>query len=157
MVAMCGSAIVMAVVRSQITNVAAGVLTAYLTVTALTTVRPRSASVRALEAGLACVALIFGLTMTTFGFEALASASGRKFGLPSFPFFIFGAIGMLGSAGDYRMIRADGLRGVSRLRRHLWRMCTALTITAASFFSIRARVARILPEPFLSPGARAIP
>jgi uncharacterized membrane protein len=157
MVAMCGSAIVMAVVRGQITNVAAGVLTAYLTVTALTTVRSPSPRVRTLEAVLACVALIFGLSMMTFGFEALASVSGRKFGLPSFPFFVFGAIGMLGSAGDYRMIRAGGLRGVPRLRRHLWRMCTALTITAGSFFSIRARVARILPEPFLSPGARAIP
>ena len=95
--------------------------------------------------------------MMTFGLEALASASGRKFGLPSFPFFIFGVIGLLGSAGDYRMMRVDGLRGVPRLRRHLWRMCTALTITAGSFFSIRARVATILPEPFLSPGARTIP
>ena len=46
MVAMCGSAIVMAVMKGQITNVVAGVLTAYLTVTALTTMRPRSARVR---------------------------------------------------------------------------------------------------------------
>ena len=157
MVAMCGSAIVMAVMKGQITNVVAGVLTAYLTVTALTTMRPRSARVRTVEMGLAIVALVFGLTMMTFGLEALASASGRKFGLPSFPFFIFGVIGLLGSAGDYRMMRVDGLRGVPRLRRHLWRMCTALTITAGSFFSIRARVATILPEPFLSPGARTMP
>ena len=33
----------------------------------------------------------------------------------------------------------------------------ALWIAASSFFSIRARVAKILPEPFLSPGMRALP
>jgi peptidoglycan/LPS O-acetylase OafA/YrhL len=32
------------------------------------------------------------------------------------------------------MIRAGGLRGASRLARHLWRMCFALFIAALSFF-----------------------
>jgi hypothetical protein len=36
-------------------------------------------------------------------------------------------------------------------------MCMALFITAASFFSIRARVAAVLPTPFTTPAARAIP
>ena len=49
---MCGSAIVMAVVKGQITNVVAGVLTGYLTVTAVTTFRPRSRAVRSLDVGL---------------------------------------------------------------------------------------------------------
>lgn len=157
MVAMCASAVIIAVQKGQTTNVVAGVLTAYLTVTAVTTVGTRSPRVRLLEKGLALVALGFGLAMLTFGLEALASASGRKFGFPPAPFFIFAAIGLFGSAGDYRMIRAGGLLGAPRLRRHLWRMCSALAITTASFFSIRARVARILPQPFLSPGARALP
>lgn len=155
--AMCSSAVIIAVQKGQTTNVVAGVLTAYLTVTALTTVGARSARVRTMEIVLALVALGFGLAMLTFGLEALASASGRKFGFPPFPFFMFATIGLLGSLGDYRMIRAGGLRGAPRLRRHLWRMCTALAITAASFFSIRARVARIFPEPFLNPWARALP
>ena len=36
-------------------------------------------------------------------------------------------------------------------------MCFALFIAAGSFFSIRARVAKILPEPFLSAPMRALP
>jgi hypothetical protein len=36
-------------------------------------------------------------------------------------------------------------------------MSMALFITAASFFSIRARVAAILPAPFTTPLARAVP
>jgi hypothetical protein len=157
MVLMCGSAVVMAVAKGQITNVVAGVLTGYLAVTALTTFRPRSPAIRSLELGLTLLAVTFGVVMVTFGFEALASPGGRKFGLPSFPFFLFGAIGLLGSLGDYRMIRSGGLRGAARLRRHLWRMCTALLIATASFVSIRSRVARVLPEAFISPAARTVP
>ena len=48
-------------------------------------------------------------------------------------------------------------RGGPRLARHLWRMCFALFIAAGSFFSIRSRVARILPEPFTTPMMRALP
>lgn len=44
-----------------------------------------------------------------------------------------------------------------RLARHLWRMCFALFIAAGSFFSIRERVAKILPEPFTTAPMRALP
>jgi hypothetical protein len=36
-------------------------------------------------------------------------------------------------------------------------MCFGLFIAAGSFFSIRERVAKILPEPFLSAPMRALP
>ncbi|HEY7288671.1 MAG TPA: hypothetical protein VH583_02455 [Vicinamibacterales bacterium] len=36
-------------------------------------------------------------------------------------------------------------------------MCFALFIAAGSFFSIRSRVAKVLPEPFLSAPMRALP
>jgi hypothetical protein len=44
-----------------------------------------------------------------------------------------------------------------RLARHLWPMCFALFIAAGSFFSIRERVAEILPEPFTTAPMRALP
>ena len=44
-----------------------------------------------------------------------------------------------------------------RSGRHLWRMCFALFIAAGSFFSIRERVATILPEPFTTAPMRALP
>ena len=43
------------------------------------------------------------------------------------------------------------------MSRHLWRMCFALFIAAGSFFSIRERVATILPEPFTTGPMRALP
>jgi hypothetical protein len=74
-----------------------------------------------------------------------------------FPFFLFGILGVSGAIGDFKTMRAGVLRGAPRLSRHLWRMCMALFITAASFFSIRARVAAILPAPLTTPALRALP
>ena len=54
-------------------------------------------------------------------------------------------------------MRSGMPRGGPRLARHLWRMCFALFIAAGSFFSIRERVATILPEPFTTGPMRALP
>jgi hypothetical protein len=71
--------------------------------------------------------------------------------------FIIATVLLLASAGDLRIMRYGLLRGRPRLSRHLWRMCFALFIAAASFFSIRERVAQLLPEPFPSGPMRALP
>jgi divalent metal cation (Fe/Co/Zn/Cd) transporter len=63
----------------------------------------------------------------------------------------------LAAVGDVRVMRAGPLKGGKRLGRHLWRMCFALFIAAGSFFSIRERVARILPEPFTTGPMHALP
>jgi hypothetical protein len=155
--AMCGSAVALAVVNGQAVNVMAGLMTAYLAVTSVTTVRPPAPGARPREIALMVMALVLGLATMATGFLAIASPTGRIFGLPSFPFFLFGVLGLSGAIGDVRTMRAGVLRGAPRLSRHLWRMCMALFITAASFFSIRARVAAILPAPFTTPVARALP
>jgi len=108
-------------------NIPAGLLTSYLVVTALTTVRPPAAGSRWLDMDAMLVALAVGLTSLTFGFEALANG-GKRNGMPAFPFFMFGAVGLLASVGDLRMIRSGALRGGSRLARHLWRKSFALFI-----------------------------
>jgi hypothetical protein len=64
---------------------------------------------------------------------------------------------LLAAYGDIRVMRSGPLRGGARLSRHLWRMCFALFIAAGSFFSVRSRVASILPEPFASGPMRALP
>src|SRR5205807_6207513 len=64
---------------------------------------------------------------------------------------------ILAATGDVRIMRFGATRGRPRLARHLWRMCFALFIAAGSFFSIRARVAKIFPEPFTTAPMRALP
>jgi uncharacterized membrane protein len=134
-------------------NVPAAVLSSYLVITALTTIRPLAAGSRWLDVGAMLVALAVGLTDLTFGFEALASG-GRRNGMPAFPFFMFGVVGLLASVGDLRVIRSGPLRGAPRLARHLWRMCFALFIAALSFFIGQAQV---IPEPIRLRGLLALP
>ena len=71
--------------------------------------------------------------------------------------FVVATLLLLGAVGDLRILRFGAPRGGQRLARHLWRMCFALFIAAGSFFSIRERVAKILPEPFTSGPMRALP
>jgi uncharacterized membrane protein len=148
----------MAAFKANVGNVVAGLLTAYLVITALITVRPPTAALRRVEVGAMLIALALGGTCVTLGFEALASPKGSMFGIPFPVFFMFGTVALLAGIGDVRMIRFGSLRGVPRLTRHLWRMCYALWIATASFFlGPRARVAKILPEPFLKPVLLALP
>src|SRR6185436_9272247 len=68
-------------------------------------------------------------------------------GVPAFMFFLLGTALISGGLGDLKVIRHGALKGRPRLSRHLWRMCFAFFIAVGSFFSIKARVATILPEP----------
>ena len=138
-------------------NVVGGFTAVYFVTTALSTVRPRSAGTRALDIG----ALILAAALTTldlaFGLKAYASPHHMIAGVPFLAMFIFAAITGLAGLGDIRALRAGMLRGGQRLARHLWRMCFALFIAAASFFSIRARVAKVLPEPLTTTPMRMLP
>lgn len=113
-------------------NVPAALITAYLIITSLTTVRPLAAGGRWLHVGATLVALSVSVVMVRFTVETLAGRAPD--GMPIFPFIMFGTVGFLGTIGDVRILRSGPLRGVSRLARHLWRMCFALFIAALSFF-----------------------
>lgn len=138
-------------------NVLGGFMSAYFVVTALTTVRPMSVWTRRLNGAALGVAITLSLVDACLGFIAYRSPGHAIGGVPFFmPFFIAGVLA-LAAAGDVRAMRPGTLRAGKRLARHLWRMCFALFIAAGSFFSIRERVAKILPEPFTTPAMRALP
>jgi hypothetical protein len=131
-------------------NVPAGLVTAYLVVTAFLAVQPSSDRKQAIERGAMVAAFSVGAAAVLLGFSAL----GRGYAGFGVPALMFGAIALLGGAGDRRMLRAGGLTGAPRLKRHLWRMCTALFIAAASFF---LGPVRRIPEPLRLPPFRMLP
>jgi uncharacterized membrane protein len=108
-------------------SIVAGLLTFYFVTTALVTVRRR-------EPGwIDRAAMLFALAVALFAFET--GFEIMKSGRPEvMPVFIFGVVGLLAAVGDLRMIRAGGIQGARRIRRHLWRMCFAMWVAAASFF-----------------------
>jgi uncharacterized membrane protein len=134
-----------------------GLMAVYFVVTALTTVRPVSPWTRRIN--VAALALAVGLALLDIlgGVKAFNSPRGVLNGVPFQMLFFIATVMILAAVGDLRIMRFGLPRGGPRLARHLWRMCFALFIAAGSFFSIRERVAKILPEPFTTAPLRALP
>ena len=138
-------------------NVGGGLMAIYFVVTAWTTVRPVSPWNR--RVNVAALVVVAGLTSLDIlgGVKAFNSPRGSLDGVPFAMFFFLAAIMILAAIGDLRIMRFGLPRGGPRLARHLWRMCFALFIAAGSFFSIRERVAKILPEPLTTGPIRMLP
>ena len=110
-------------------NVVAGLMTFYFVTTGLLTVRRRTQESSWIDGA----GVLLALTVSVLAFKAGLELSSR--GRPeAAPSFIFGIVGMLAAAGDIRMMRARGIQGPRRIARHLWRMCFAMWVAAASFF-----------------------
>jgi len=138
-------------------NVFGGLMTVYFVGTALTTVRPVSAWTR--RSNVVALTVAIGLVVVNIagGVKAFNSPRGLLNGVPFVMHFFIAGVMILAATGDLRIIRFGVPRGGPRLARHLWRMCFALFIAAGSFFSIRERVAKILPAPFTTASMRALP
>jgi hypothetical protein len=126
-------------------NYPAAIITSMLIITSLVTVKPELGS-RLSALGLTLISFGVGLPMLWWGAEA--AANGTKFGMPAFPFFMFGVIGTLAGLGDLRLLRTGPLSGAPRLARHLWRMCFALFFAA---LSASVQFAKMVPRDFRMP------
>jgi uncharacterized membrane protein len=161
MLVMAVSAAILGIRNGAVGNVVAAFMTAYFVGTALTTVRPASrwtgrinAAALLLAMGLALLAVVGGINKISTPGLSPGGVPFRTIGVMS---FMLAAVLLLAAVGDVRIMRVGPARGGPRLARHLWRMCFALFIAAGSFFSIRERVATILPEPFTTGPMRALP
>jgi hypothetical protein len=162
MLVMSSSAAIMAL-RNGLSdgNFIGALMTAYFVGTALTTVRPASPWTRRINAatltlalGLALVAIVSGISLFNSRRVSPAGVPFRTIGVMS---FVLATTLLLAASGDLRIMRFGPPSGGARLARHLWRMCFALFIAAGSFFSIRARVAKVLPAPLTTGPMRALP
>ena len=142
-------------------NVMGGLIAVYFVGTALTTVRPPSPWTHRINAAALTFALGLALVMIVGGVKAFdtprVSPGGVPFRTIAAASFVLASVLLLAATGDVRIMRFGLPRGGPRLARHLWRMCFALFIASGSFFSIRKRVATILPEPFTTGPMRALP
>ena len=143
MLVISASGAVMAALTSRMSSVIAGVLTFYLVSTALGTVRRPVAGFHWIDLGAMLVALTLGIAGVQFGFEALDGATGKKDGQPAALYFIFGAVALLATLLDLRMMLTGSLEGAHRIARHLWRMCFALFIAAGQALG----QAQLFPKP----------
>lgn len=111
-----------------------GLFTAYLVLTAWLTVQQRYVVSEFVSLLLMLLSASVGLAMVFCGVFALNSINGELQGFGPEPFWFFGSVALLASALDIRGRLSTTLTAIQKLTRHLWRMCFALFIAAASFF-----------------------
>jgi uncharacterized membrane protein len=136
-------------------NIPTALLTIYLVITSLTTVRPLTASSLAVDT--ACMLMGVGIAIGCFALASRAIAQGGAAAGLAYPLFLFGGVALAGSEGDRRTIRAGGLRGAARLTRHLWRMCVALFVASIAFYLGPDRVPDMMRSPVIRGGGLLLP
>jgi peptidoglycan/LPS O-acetylase OafA/YrhL len=134
MLVMSASGALMAARMPEPTSVLAGMLTFYLVITALLTVRRPAPRLRWMEIGAMLFALTIVMAAMAVGMGAFNNPTDQADQPPAGIGFFFGASALLAGLGDVRMLVARALPWTHRIARHLWRMCFALWIAAASFF-----------------------
>ena len=137
MLCLSASGAFLAVMKSQPGNILGGTLTFYLVATAWLTARRSEGAPGIFDWSAFLVVLAVGIIEVTYGLEAVASPTGLKYEYPPGPYFFMGSVALLAATGDIRMLVRRGISGTQRIARHLWRMCFALFVAAASIFLAR--------------------
>ena len=133
-------------------SIIAGLLTFYFVITGLLTVVQVPGQKR-----LERIAMVWAFVVGLFAIWAgwWLAQRGRP---EAAPMLLFSAMAIGGSIGDWKMLRAGGIEGKPRIKRHLWRLCFAMWVAAASFFwgppnrvPDIIRIPALLPIPVLTP------
>jgi hypothetical protein len=140
MLSLTASGVILAIMKSQPGNILGGAFTFYLVATAWMTARRREGEPGIFDWGALLVVLAVAACQLIFGLEAALSPTGLKYDYPPWPYFFMGSVAALAVAGDVRMLLRGGISGRHRIARHLWRMCFALFIAAASIFLARQQI-----------------
>jgi uncharacterized membrane protein len=137
MLCLSSSGVFLAIMKHQTGNILGGALTFYLVATAWLTARRRDGEPGIFDWGALLIVLAVAVVEVTLGLEAAISPTGLKYDYPPGPYFFMGSVAWLAVIGDVRMLVRRGITGSHRIARHLWRMCFALFIAAASIFLAR--------------------
>ena len=134
MLTMAGVGAAVAPFLEDLASTTAGVMTLYLVLSGWMTVRrPEGTAGRFEKVGFVVATLVAlsGITLAT-----LASHGQLHLlkGQPYQAFYVFAGVGTIAALADLKVLLRGGISGAARLARHIWRMCTALTVATGSFF-----------------------
>jgi uncharacterized membrane protein len=134
MLTLATSAFFLAILKSQEDNIVGSIGTFYLIGTAWLAGR-RGERTRLVDWSALFIGLAGGVAAIALGVHTLHNPGGvDKTTAPAGMSFFLGAILLLATAGEIRMLSRDGISGGQRITRHLWRMCYGLFIATGSFF-----------------------
>lgn len=161
MIAMGLAGALLATLRPTAVSIVAGLLSAYLVATAMTRSWWAGDVPRWFSFGAPALAIAIGTAGLWWGIAARNAADGLKDGHPAGRYFVFGAIALVGAAGDLRWFGIGARRDTTirhtatqRQWRHVWRMAVATLMAAVSFFLGQPQV---FPPALQSGARRAVP
>lgn len=144
--------VLIATVKPDRGSMVAGSLTFYFVLTGLLAVK-RVPSARRIEVGAMIAAFVLGA-----GAVAAGVWLARRGRYEAAPMFLLSALTLGAAFGDLHVLRTGALEPKRRIKRHLWRLCFAMWIAAASFFwgppnrvPELIRIPALLPFPVLAP------
>lgn len=112
----------------------AGIMTVYLVLSGWMTVRRPEGTVGRFEKASFVVAAFVALSGMTMAYLASHGTLHLLKGQPYQAFYVFAGVGTIAALSDLKVLWRGGIAGPARLARHIWRMCTALTVATGSFF-----------------------
>ena len=133
MLTLASSGFWLAILKSQVSNVIASVLTFYLIASAWLAGRRREGAGLPDWAGL-FLCLTSAAGVFTLGCRAVLGGKGSDNGAPAVMSLILAGVLILAAIGDVRVLARGGISGRPRIVRHLWRMSVGLFIATGSFF-----------------------
>lgn len=133
MLTMAATAVYLAVLKHQDSNVGGGILTIYLVTTAWLTARRRDGETSKLDWVVMLVPFAIGMITWMNGIKMVRGGSKEGTLYVSMAFFM-GTMLLMAGIGDLRMLLRGGVFGRQRVVRHLWRMCLGFFIATGSFF-----------------------
>jgi uncharacterized membrane protein len=134
MLTMSGAGAVLAALLGEAGNVAGGISTFYLVLTAWLVVRRRPGQVGRPEAAALAGGLVVGLLDLSMGVMASQRPDGNFGGSTAGGFIVFAAVVLLAVGLDVRVVLRGGISGRPRIVRHVWRVCLGLFVATGSFF-----------------------
>jgi len=134
MLTMACSAIYLAIMKNQTSNVLGGTFTFYLIATAWATARRGEGQTGIFDWAALLIPSVVGIGLLTLGLRVVFGQATSAKGVPLAMYFFMGSLMLLSAAGDLRMLLRGGVFGNKRIVRHLWRMCFGLFVATGSFF-----------------------
>jgi len=134
MLTLASSAVYLAIIRHQTSNILAGTFAFYLIMTAWITARRGDGETSIFDWIALLIPLLVGGWLWISGLQIVYGRHKPPTGIPLGMYFFLGSVMLLAAAGDIRMLLRGGVSGNKRIVRHLWRMCFGLFIATGSFF-----------------------
>lgn len=134
MLTLGASAVYLAIIKNQMSNVLGGTFAFYLVATAWAAARRGDGNTGVFDWVAMLVPLLVGSALLILGLGVIYGRAKSPNGVPIAMYFVMGSVMLLAAAGDIRMLARGGVFGTKRIVRHLWRMCFGLFIATGSFF-----------------------